>query len=404
MGSVRNSNNVRTNRTVRQSTEHPGVMKIYITILCISFLQGLQFAPSPVLRQISEHYPGVSTSLIQMLITGPSLVGVFCALGSGVLVTRISKKQLLLFSSLISAVSGLVPLLADSFPLLLGCRLVYGFALGLATALNTAVVAEWFEGEARVRAMGFQAASVGAGMAVTTAGAGFLGASVFTNSYFIHSIGIISFLLILLCLPETGLAVPSEGNRIRINRRVVIIAVLAFLEMLFLITFTTNISMHLSGALAGDTKASGYLTSIFSIGQIIIGLILSYLTRILKKASLPAAMASFTLGAVILILFPSTFPMLCLGAVFCGFSQGVFIPTAMVEAANAVPPIAAAMASGVLTCGTCSGQLVSPVILNSVVRLLFGEVTTTGVYTVAAVGMALSAVFCAFVMMRGEKK
>ena len=314
---------MKQNRQTERSRQ-VSTVRIYITILCISFLQGLQFAPSPVLKQIGDHFPGVGTSMIQMLITGPSLIGMFCAVGSGFLVTKVTKKQLLLFSSLISAVSGLVPLLADSFALLLGCRLIYGFALGLATALNTAVVAEWFEGDARVKAMGFQAASVGAGMAVTTAGAGFLGASVFTNSYFIHGIGLVSFVLILLFLPETGRAVPSEGNRIRINQKVLIIAVQMFLEMLFLITFTTNISMHLSGKLAGDTKASGYLTSIFSIGQIIIGLILAYLTRILKKASLPAAMASFVLGAVILICFPSSFPMLCIGAVFCGFFPGSF--------------------------------------------------------------------------------
>ena len=102
--------------------------KIYVTIICISFLQGLQYGPSPILRQISEHFPTVNTSLVQMLITGPSLVGMFCALLSGMLVTKISKKQLLLLSSLISGISGILPLFFDSFPLLFGCRLVYGFA------------------------------------------------------------------------------------------------------------------------------------------------------------------------------------------------------------------------------------------------------------------------------------
>ena len=50
-------------------------IRIYITIVCINFLQGLQFGPSPVLAQIGEHYPDVSTTLVQMLITAPALVG-----------------------------------------------------------------------------------------------------------------------------------------------------------------------------------------------------------------------------------------------------------------------------------------------------------------------------------------
>lgn len=378
-------------------------LKIYLTIVCISFLQGLQYGPSPVLKQISEHFSGVSTSMIQMLITGPSLVGMVCALVSGVLVTKISKKKLLLISSLLSGITGLAPLLVDSFFVLFGCRLLYGFALGMATALNTAVVAEWFDGDARVKAMGIQGASVGAGMAVTTAGAGYLGTMVFTNSYFINIIGFICFVLILICLPETGRVIPTAGNRIKINGRVIIIAVLGLLEFMFLISFTTNISMHISGVLAGDVKASGNLTSIFSVTQIIIGLILAYITRITKKATMPVAMLCFSIGAALLIFFPSNFVMLCVGAIFCGFSQGVFIPTAMVEEANAVPPVAAAMASGIFTCGTCTGQLLSPFVLNTAACILYGEATTSGVYTVAAVGMLISAILCCFVML-GKKR
>ena len=169
---------------LKQSTK----IRIYITIVCISFLQGLQFGPSPVLAKIAEHYPTVSTSLVQMLITAPSLVGMIFALVCGVLVTKIIKKKLLLMAAAVAFITGIIPYFVDNFYLLLAMRMIYGFSQGLATALNTAVVAEWFEGEARVIAMGVQSASVGSGIAVTTAGAGMLGSSVFTNSYFINVI------------------------------------------------------------------------------------------------------------------------------------------------------------------------------------------------------------------------
>ena len=378
-------------------------LRVYITIVCISFLQGLQYGPSPVLKQIGEHFPNVSTSVVQMLITGPSLIGMVFALASGVLVVRISKKKLLLISSLISGIFGVLPLIADSFPLLFGSRMIYGVALGLATALNTAVVAEWFTGNERVTAMGIQAASVGAGMAVTMKGAGSLGAAVFTNSYFINIIGFICFALILICLPESGKAVQSEGNRITVNSRVIVVAVLGLLEFMFLISYTTNISMHLEGSLAGNSVVSGNLTSIFSIAQIVIGLVLGVITKVTKRATMPVAMCSFVLGAVVLVLFPANFAMQCVGALLCGFSQGVFIPTAMVEVSNAVPPVAAAMASGIFTCGTCTGQLISPFVLNTAAKVFMGEATTSNVYKIAAVGMAISAVFCAAVMFGGKK-
>ena len=377
-------------------------IKIYITIACISLLQGMQFGPSPVLKQIGDHFSDVSTSMIKMLVTGPSLIGMFCALACGVMVTKISKKKLLLICSLVAAASGILPVFVDSFAFLFACRMVYGFVVGFATALNTAVVAEWFEGEARVKAMGFQAATVGAGMAIIKAGAGILGADVFTNSYYINALAFLSFIVIFFCLPETGKAVPAEGSKISINGRVLLIGFLGMLEYIFLISYTTNISMHLSGALEGDSIAAGNLDTIFSVTQIVIGLILGYITRITKKATIPVSMGCFTLGAVVLALFPSNFIMLSLGSILCGFSQGIFMPTAMVEAANAVPAVAAAMASGVLTCGTCIGQLISPFLLDNTAKAVNGSVTTTGVYTVAAIGMAVAAVFAAFVMMRKE--
>ncbi len=374
-------------------------LRIYITIVCISFLQGLQFGPSPVLAQIQEHYPTVSTSLIQMLITAPSIVGMVFAVVCGVLVTKISKKKLLLLSSAVAFVTGILPLFVDSFPFLFAMRMLYGFCLGLATALNTAVVAEWFVGDARVVAMGVQSASVGAGIAVTTAGAGILGAKVFSNSYFINFIAAVCFFLILFCLPETGVAEQSGDNKVKVNARVFQIAFLGFLEYIFLISYTTNISMHLAGPLEGSTSAAGNLTSVFSVAQIIIGLLLGFVTRVTKKATLSCAMLSFAAGAALLVAFPGNFAMLCIGSLLCGFSQGAFIPTAMVAVSNAVPPVAAAMASGIFTCFSCIGQIVSPFFLNTLSKLLFGESSTVNVFKLCVGGMIISAAIAAYIMM-----
>ncbi len=68
-------------------------IKIIISIVCISFLQGLQYTVSPVLNQIQEHYPKVDVSLVQMLITAPSLLAMIIAVISGWLVIKISKKS-----------------------------------------------------------------------------------------------------------------------------------------------------------------------------------------------------------------------------------------------------------------------------------------------------------------------
>ena len=377
--------------------------RIIIAIVCISFIQGLQFSVSPVLGQIADYYQGIDVSLVQMLVTAPSMVSIVVAVISGWLVVKISKKKLLIFGSLVAGVTGFLPLFVDSFPVLFASRTVYGIALGLATTLNTAVVAEFFEGDERVTVMGIQAASIGAGMVVITTAGGWLGTENFRTSYFINVIGFIACVLIAVCLPETKTAAAERSEKIRLNKEVALTSVFGFLEYLFLITFTTNIAMHLGGALAGNTAVSGNLTEVFSAIQIVAGFILGGVTKIAGKYTLPAAMFSFSIGAVLLVLFPSNTAMLTIGALFCGFSQGVFIPTAMVTVSNAVAPIAAAMASACFTCGMCFGQFVSPTILNTASSVFFGEVTTGHVYLIAAVGMAVSAVL-ACIWRSGKKE
>lgn len=375
--------------------------KIIIAVICISFIQGLQFSVSPVLGQIAEHYRAVDVSLVQMLITAPSIISVGVALTSGWLVVKVSKKKLLLLASLIAGISGFLPFLADYFPLLFGARMLYGISLGLSTTLNTAVVADFFQGEERVAVMGIQAASIGAGMVLITTASGWLGTAVFENSYWINCIGFAALVLIAVCLPDTGTP-ETAAEKISLNREVFLASLFALLEFLFLITFTTNIAMHIAGSLKGNAAVSGILTGVFSGIQIAAGLLLGKVTKITKQYTMPFAMLSFSAGAILLSLFPGDMKMLMLGAVFCGFSQGVFIPTGMVTVANAVPPVATAMASAVFTSAMSLGQFISPAVLNTGSKILFGEVATGKVYLIAALGMTFSAIL-AFVWRAGKQ-
>ena len=365
---------------------------IYLSIIAISFIQGMQFVVSPVLGDIQAHYPEKDVSLIQMLVTAPSLLSMAVALLSGWLALRISKKRLLVFAAFLAGIVGFLPYLSDSFWLLLFSRTVYGVSLGIAATMNVAVVAEFFEGQERIRAMGVQSAGIGAGMVVVTAAAGFLGKNGFRASYPVNVIGFLCMAVLLVCLPETECRTARERGGLRLNGRVLGINLLTLLEICFITTFSTNIAMHLSGVLAGNTAVSGLLSACFSAAQMLIGLALGSLTRITKHCTISVAFLCFTAGAVLLVLFPSNVALLAIAALFCGFSQGIFIPSASTEIANAVSPAATALASATFTCAMNVGQLLSPVLLNPISGAVYGTVSTANVYSTSAAGAALSAV------------
>ena len=379
-------------------------IKIILAVVGISFLQGLQYSAAPVLKSIQDAFPDVKTSLVQMLVSGPGFLAMVVALLSGILVTKISKKNLLLIAAVSAFITGFLPFVKESFGLLFACRILYGIPLGLCMSLNGAVVADFFEGEERVQVMGIQAASVGAGMMIVNAVAGALGSVDYRTSYWINLIALLSLFLILAFLPETGRVKTDRENRISLNKDVFIMGVIGFFFLLFLMTFTTNISMHIKGKYEGNTSFAGIANAVYSLIQIVVGFVLGYVTKIFKKQTLTAAIVSFAIGAVILVLFPSSAPMIILGALFCGTCQGIFMPTGMVTVTDAVNPQSAAMATAVFSCGLLMGGFISPIVTNAASKLIFGEESTGNVFIIAAVGMLILAVCTAAWRAAGAKK
>lgn len=363
--------------------------RVVATVLAIALINGLQHSLSPVLSSVHAYYPGVDVSLIQMLVTVPTLMAVVVALLTGWLALYISKKKIFLFAALVAGVTGLVPLLSDSFWTLFLFRALYGVALGIVVSLVTALVADFFDGEERVQVMGVQGASVGAGMVLVTTLAGIVGRTDFHNTYYLSILGFVAFFAILLLLPEVPVkrAEGGEKKRIRLNAEVWRMAAFLFAEGFFIIVYTTNLSMHLAGALKGDTAVAGMITGVFSAAQILMGVLLGRISRITGRYTLPVAMFALAAGYLLLVFFPGNLPILLVSAVFCGYSQSVYCAKAMAEVTTVVDQDSTPMASSLMTCALCLSQFVSPVVIGGVSRLFFGEVTTTGAYLLGSIGI-----------------
>lgn len=366
--------------------------KIKIGIILLSLSSGLQYSISPVLSLIAEHYPEESINRVQMLVTVPGLLGMLISVLSGWLVLKISKKKLLTIGCFIMGVTGFMPLLRDQFELLFLSRVIFGLGLGLTTALSSVVIMECFQGKERVSAMGLQGASVGVGMLLTSVLGGILGKFGYQFAYFLHIIGFISMLAVVMLLPDTGRTRQHHTEEIRLNRKVIGIFLLGFVEFMFLLTFNTNIAMHLSERLRSDTENLGVLIGTFSGVQIFAGLILGFVSKYTKKHTLAVALSSLMVGTFIMSVFTDSFEMLLLGAFFCGMSQGIFVPQAMCELASMVQPIAMTMASAGLIVALNIGALVSPTVLNTLSLWLFNEVNTVGVYKIASMGIGIVSV------------
>lgn len=378
--------------------------KIRIGVVVMSLLTGSYYCIAPVLGSISEAFPEVSTSNVQMLVTVPNLLSMVIGVIAGWLVVKFSKKQLLLAGMGITFCFGFLPFFLKSFALIMISRTLLGIGVGLVIPINTAIISEHFEGNEKSTMMGIQSACVGLGMTVMNLMAGWLGNFGYRYSFFIYVLSFLGAVVLSFLIPETGKAVPTKTEKISLNKKALMFSAYGLLQMIFLMAFTTNIAMHIGGAYAGNTSISGTVTSVFSVGQLLIGLSFGLLTRVTKRLTLPVSTLCGGVGLLLLLLFPGSLPMLFAGALFCGFCQGIFIPQAFVEVTNCVPEVASTLASGCLNIFTSIGQLVSPYVLNAVAMLLFGNESTNSVYTISSIGMLAFGLLTLIGFAAGAKK
>lgn len=195
---------------------------IILVIAAISFTQGLQYFVSPILGAVQKHFSNADLSLVQMLITIPAFVSIFISILVGTLVSKVSKKKILIFACLLACITGFLPLLSDRFYMLFASRALFGICIGCLAPLNTAVVAEFYEGDERVTAMGIQAACIGIGLLIITTLSGLLGRIRFQNAYYINIIGFLAMIIIMKWLPDTGKEIVKKGEKAITNRKVVL--------------------------------------------------------------------------------------------------------------------------------------------------------------------------------------
>jgi len=117
---------------------------------------------------------GVSPGAIGLVITSFTLPGVVLSPIAGVLADRLGRKRILVVSLVIFGVFGAACSLAPDFETLLYLRFLQGIGVAPIGVLNTTVIGDLYEGEDRVRAMGYSAIVLSAGTALFPALGGIL--------------------------------------------------------------------------------------------------------------------------------------------------------------------------------------------------------------------------------------
>ena len=199
----------------------------------------------PVISQIRLAFPDVDITLIKLVLSLPALTSIIFSILSGQLTYYISKKHILLAALLLYVISGIGSSRANTISALLIGRALLGAASGLMAPLITDLIAYFFDGNERVRMIGYSNASSNLSGIFIPLLAGWLAEFNWRYAFWVYGLGIFVLITVWLFIPVTPLSEQKEGKKSQFNnhKTVWLIIFMNFLTVLFFL-YLANQSEH----------------------------------------------------------------------------------------------------------------------------------------------------------------
>lgn len=161
--------------------------RIKLAILSVASLLMISMTASAILADIEQHYPNVSETMIQMVLTLPALLGVIFAFAAGPLSMRISKKSLVIFSLTCGLSGGLMGLILGPLAIeyLWLSSVLIGVGQGINATITLALITVYFSGEESGAMMGLQSAFLNGGSMVLLFTSGLLANIKWNGAYLV---------------------------------------------------------------------------------------------------------------------------------------------------------------------------------------------------------------------------
>lgn len=320
-----------------------------IAVLSVFFVQMGIGTITPALASIAAAYPAIPFTTLLLVSTLPTLISVPATLLSGRLAGSVIKfKTLLIIGMSLFLIGGIVPYFITDFGMILAVRAIFGIGLGIVTPLGAALVISFFGGEVRAKMMGFGNVAANIGGILFQLLGGIAASAFWGYAFLVHSLGILTFILILF-LPEPAKApVQAAGEaKPKLPGSVFGFAFVAFAIMALLYPLLVNMSTIIAtGGMGGPSDAALVLT-MFTVGGMLAGFIFAKVFGVFKKNTLAVGLGLLAI-AMVCVGMGNSIIFMYIGATSAGFGFSFIIPTIFMDLGAAVHPSQIPTASGIV--------------------------------------------------------
>jgi len=299
--------------------------KVGILVSCICILCYLSFAP--VIADIALDFPDTDISLIQMIITLPSLMFVVISPLSGELSRHFRKKSLIMSGLIIYLLGGIFPyFFHNSIWQLLAGSVAAGCGSGFVMPMVNAEICDNFDMQERGTLMGLNSAFVAIGTLSFTFVNGQLVKFGWTTCYLIYLLLIPVIVTVQVCLPkeESPKNLPKEKTgTLQINPYIAFLFILGFIYFAMQNAFNTNVSLLIGEKNLGGAQEASLATMVNTAGGILSGVLFGIIVRKLGDQIETCALGLAGIGFLLVFVLPKLLPILAGGALV-GFGFSTF--------------------------------------------------------------------------------
>lgn len=337
--------------------------------------------------------------LTRLLVPAPSLAVAICAPLAGLAIDSFGRRVLLLVGVVLFVIAGSAGLYLPSLPAIFASRLVLGVAVALIMTAQTALVGDYFSGDARNAMTGMQISARNFGGLAFISLAGWTAALSPRLPFAIYGPAAVFLPLMWKVIVDPplrarrvdGVPAADETGRKWIAPLALLVLLQALTNMIFFVmptqmSFFLETNGHdaavMTGAVLGAVMLSG---GAFALAY----------PRIQRATGYGGIFllgyAAMALGFALLALSAQT-PMLLAAATAIGAGYALVSPSFVALALNLAPARRRGVSGGVLTASIFIGQFVSPLVSTPVITRLGYQGLFGGAAAMVAVMAAVAAI------------
>ena len=328
-----------------------------ISLLAVYFAANVIFVTSPALNSwATQLYPDIPYSTVLFLSTISSLLMIPGSLAAGaVLGKKVSFKAMAVVSMGGIVIAGCLPFFIRNFTFVLIMRAVVGFCIGLGFPLQSTLSLKLFNDEERPAVLGMATFVMACGSIFYMLVSGYVCDIDSAYAFLVHGVLIIPLVLVIIFLKEPE----KDGQERRTAKdgkgeKLPPMAIFASAMFMFIFFAFYPVLLNMSAIIEyegmGAAAITGVISSLYTIGNAIAGLVFAGLYKKTGKYIIPVGTLLWVIGMGIFSLGSGIAPIV-IGVVLCGLAAQIVWPGTVNSFSEYVPAGRQSMATAIFVSG-----------------------------------------------------